>query len=213
LIGGSNLLTHQLFNPDLGVSAFVSAAHFSPPRAPLYLMDKAAPMLTNPQAFEGKLREIAVDLNIPPEWIMAVIYAESRFDPAVVNRRGSSATGLIQFMPATAAELGVTVQRLALLTPTQQLDYVQRYLKQVHQRYGPYRSLTDLYLGILYPKARQQDYCYTLYAKPSQAYERNTGLDEDRDGRVSSSDVDRYLRRMFPTAYALSLDSEGQPAQ
>lgn len=208
LVGGSNVLTHQLFNPGLGASALLGTVITTEASAPLYLMDKARPLLADAGAFERKARQVARDLAIPAEWLMAVIYAESRFDPAVVNRRGSRATGLIQFMPSTAAELGVSIERLARMSATQQLDYVHRYLANVRDRYGPYRSLTDLYLAILYPKARNQDYCYTLYASPSQAYQRNTGLDEDQDGRVSVSDIDRYLKRMFPTAFAHSLGSE-----
>ncbi len=208
LVGGSNLLTHQLFNPGVGTTGLLSSVISPEASAPLYLMDQARPLLADSKGFERKVREVSADLEIAPEWLMAVIYAESRFDPAIVNRRGSSATGLIQFMPSTAAELGVSVERLARMSATQQLDYVHRYLANVRDRYGPYRSFTDLYLGILYPKARNQDYCYTLYASPSQAYQRNLGLDEDKDGRVSVSDVDRYLKRIFPTAYALSLGSE-----
>lgn len=205
LIGGSNVLTHQLFNPGLGVASLSEA--FAPSE-PLYLMDQAQSVGVDRAEFEQKLRSVSQRLGIFPEWLAAVIYAESRFDPAAINHRGSGATGLIQFMPSTAADLGISTERLRRLSATHQLDYVEKYLAQVRDRYGPYHSLTDLYLAILYPKARQQDYCYTLYARPSQAYQRNTGLDTDKDGRVSVSDVDRYLKQMFPTAYVLSLGSE-----
>ncbi|MFN0202045.1 MAG: hypothetical protein ACKVTZ_20910, partial [Bacteroidia bacterium] len=68
---------------------------------------------------------------------------------------------------------------------------------------GDYTSLTELYLGILYPKALEikGDYCFTMYATPSQAYKQNSGLDEDKDGRVTVSDIDHRMQRVFPTAY------------
>ena len=175
--------------------------------ASLYLLDQAGLHLRDTAAFGQRVRRMARDLSVPSAWLMAVMYAESRFDPAVVNRQGSQATGLIQFLPATAQEMGVSVRQLGQMGVIEQLDYVQQYLAEVRRRYGPYQDLTDLYLGILYPKARQQDYCYTLYARPSQAYRHNRGLDEDQDGRVSVSDVDRYLRRLFPTAYATGLSA------
>lgn len=41
----------------------------------------------------------------------------------------SGATGLIQFMPATAQGMGTTTAALAAMSAVQQLDYVQRYFK------------------------------------------------------------------------------------
>ncbi|RMG59308.1 MAG: hypothetical protein D6722_22480 [Bacteroidetes bacterium] len=205
LLAVSNAVTHTLFNPRLSDMSAASAAEVATPDDQLYLLSEAAAHIPNLPAFEAKVREIAMMLDIPPEWLMAVMYAESRFDPAVANRQGSGAIGLIQFMPGTALELDVSPERLRQMTALQQLEYVYRYLFQVQQRYGPYASLTDLYLGILYPKARGQDLCYTLYARPSQSYRQNAGLDEDRDGRVTVSDIDRHVRRLFPTAYAVRL--------
>ena len=208
LIGASNLTTHWLLSdrPKPEWASWHPLRELG--REPLYLLDKLPAHLGDAQAFGHEVRRVARALDIPAEWLMAVMYAESRLDPAIVNQRGSQATGLIQFMPTTARELGTSVAALRQMTALEQLTYVQRYLADVRDRYGPYQSLTDLYLAILYPKARSQDYCYTLYAKPSMAYDRNRGLDEDRDGRVSVSDVDQFVRRLFPTAYALSLHSE-----
>ena len=145
-------------------------------------------------------------LNVPPEWLMAVMYSESQFDASVLNHKGSGATGLIQFMPATASDLNVSMQRLRDMNHTQQLEYVYLYLQKVRERYGEYDSLTDLYLAILYPKARKQDLCYTMYAKPSKSYKQNSGLDENKDGRVTVSDIDRRMMRLYPTAYNQSME-------
>jgi len=144
-------------------------------------------------------------LGVRAEWLMAVMYSESKFDAQVLNHRGSGATGLIQFMPATASEMNVSLQRLGRMTHLQQLEYVYMYLQTARERYGNYDSLTDLYLAILYPKARKQEYCYTLYAKPTRAYTQNRGLDENKDGRVTISDIDRRMKRLYPTAYMAEL--------
>ncbi|WNJ17514.1 transglycosylase SLT domain-containing protein [Pontibacter sp. G13] len=205
LIGATNLLTHGTFNPSLWDHASADirgvGREFSAPEGPLYLLDEASVFVHDAQSFESKVREIASMLNVPPEWLMAVMYSESKFDASVKNHKGSGATGLIQFMPATAGEMNVSMARLQRMDHLQQMEYVYLYLQRVRERYGDFLTLTDCYLAILYPKAVGQDPCYTLYAKPSKKYTQNSGLDENGDGRVSVSDIDRRMKRIFPTAY------------
>jgi soluble lytic murein transglycosylase-like protein len=200
LIVLSNIASHLLWQPE----SWLAVADERATPVSLYLLEEAALHIADTACFARGVRQVAGSLEIPPEWLMAVIYAESRFDAAVRNHRGSGATGLIQFMPATARELQTSTQHLRALPPCMQLEYVYRYLQQVKSRYGPFRSLTDLYLGILYPRARGQDLCYTLYSRPAKAYLQNRGLDENGDGRVTVSDIDRRLQRIFPTAYAIA---------
>ncbi|MFK7923861.1 MAG: transglycosylase SLT domain-containing protein [Bacteroidia bacterium] len=203
LVVGSNLLTHRFFDPDPTPNPMEYVTMRSPEERPqqLYLLEKAAEHITNLDAFEAKVRDVSQMLDVPPEWLMAVMYAESAFDPGVANHQGSGAIGLIQFMPATAESLHVSAERLKRMDAVQQLEYVYLYLQQIRERNGDFDSLTDLYLSILYPKARKQDYCYTLYAKPTIAYRQNSVLDEDKDGRVTITDIDRRMKRLFPSAY------------
>lgn len=193
LIVASNVLTHSFFG-KWGTQAPQG-------KEPLYLIEKANVYVTDTRAFETKVREVAQRLNVEPEWLMAVMFSESRFDAAAVNHKGSGAVGLIQFMPTTAVDMNVSLSKISNMTHVEQLEYVYRYLEGVRGKYGDFKSLTQLYLAILYPKALTGDYCYTLYAKPSQAYKQNAGLDEDKDGRVTVSDVDRRMQRVFPSAY------------
>lgn len=188
----SNIITHTIFNPFLSKK---------PETEPLYLMEKASMFIADEKAFEQKVRDIAARLEIQPEWLMSVMYSESRFDAAAENLKGSGAVGLIQFMPATATDLNTTTQKLGSMHHVAQLEYVYGYLANVKRKYGGFDSLTDLYLAILFPKALEGDYCYTLYAKPSQAYRQNAGLDEDKDGRVTVGDIDRRMQRVFPKGY------------
>ena len=169
----------------------------------LYLLDKASKFLHDPSQFATKVKDVSGKLEIPAEWLMAVMYIESKFDASVYNYKGSGAVGLIQFMPSTARDLNTSAWAISKMNHLQQLEYVYMYLDKVKNRHGPYKSLADLYLGILYPKARSQEACYTLFAKPSRAYRQNSGLDEDRDGRVTVMDIEKRLARLFPTAYAI----------
>jgi hypothetical protein len=215
----SNAVSHGLFNPRIlfmetpdeleeswrGPDNYEYEVSYRPD-GELYLLEQAEYYVGDVRSFERKVREIADMLGVYPEWLMVVMYSESKFNPGVRNHKGSGATGLIQFMPSTASELSVSLERLRNMDAIQQLEYVYLYLQNVRERYGDFDSLTDLYLSILYPKARKQDMCYTLYARPSRAYRQNSGLDENRDGRVTVSDIDRRLQRMFPTAYAVGSD-------
>lgn len=167
----------------------------------LLFIDLAAIRVPAPAPFIGGVYAAADRLGVPADWLMAVIYAESGFRAEVVNRAGSGARGLIQFMPASAAEVGLDWQLLPSLPAHAQLPYVEAYFAMVADRYGPYQSLTDFYLAVLYPRARGQGPGYELYAKPSRAYRQNAGLDENRDGRVQVLDVEIRLRRMFPRLY------------
>lgn len=71
---------------------------------------------------------------IPPSLLARVLYQESRFRPEVISgaaRSGAGAVGIAQFMPATAAQLGVDP-----LNPVSAIDGAGRYLRQQFDRFG-----------------------------------------------------------------------------
>ncbi len=171
----------------------------------LYLLEEAQRFVYDIDAFESKVQAVSKQLDIPAEWLMSVMHSESRFDASVANYKGSGATGLIQWMPATAKDYNITVEKIRNMNHIEQLDYVYRYLNDKRQKYGAYESLTDLYLAILYPKAMAEEYCFTLYATPSAAYKMNSGLDMDKDGRVTVQDVDKRMKKKYPIAYMVNM--------
>ncbi|MEO0895075.1 MAG: transglycosylase SLT domain-containing protein [Bacteroidota bacterium] len=205
VVVGSNLTTHYFFN-NHSAEAYagmnvLSASFYKESGTNFYLADRASQYIYDLRGFYQKVQEVSQRLGVKEEWLLAVMDQESQFNPSVANFKGSGATGLIQFMPGTAAELGTTTYQLASMDPIRQMDYVYQYLATVRERYGDYKGLTDLYLAILYPKARGADMCFTLFAKPSRSYKQNSGLDEDKDGRVTVSDIDHHLRRKYPDAF------------
>ena len=206
----TNGITYALFN--LGDKSEIAAANAPPDfksSESLYLIDHARVFVNDIAAFEQKVRKVSKKLGVAPEWLMAVMYSESKFDASVSNHAGSGATGLIQWMPSTAQEFGITVQRLRNLNHLEQLDYVYKYLNNVRKRYKNYENITDLYLAILYPKAIGETPCYTLYAHPQVSYSMNKILDENKDKRVTVQDIDDRLKRMFPTAYMIAKPKGG----
>jgi hypothetical protein len=121
-----------------------------------------------------------------PSNLMACIAWESdeSFSPSILNKAGSGAVGLIQFMPKTARELGTTTSALALMSPLKQLGYVHKYLKQFSKMRGPHVNLADMYMSILLPSMIGKPDDAVLFSE-GIAYRQNSGLDENRDGKVT----------------------------
>lgn len=82
----------------------------------------------------GALRELirraALDHRLEEELLVAVIFAESAFDPRAVSPKG--AMGLMQLMPDTAARFGVEQP----FDPWQNLNGGAAYLRQLFDKYG-----------------------------------------------------------------------------
>jgi len=84
-----------------------------------------------PKALIGPYIEgLAEREGLTPDLLRAVIDKESGYRPCVVSKKG--AMGLMQLMPATAAEFGVKNP----FDPVENLDAGARLLKKLVQRYG-----------------------------------------------------------------------------
>ncbi|MEO1450639.1 MAG: transglycosylase SLT domain-containing protein, partial [Bacteroidota bacterium] len=182
------------------------------PGESLYLIDQAKVHVRESDEFETKVRAVADRLNIAPEWLMAAIYTESKFDPSVKNHKGSGATGLIQFMVPAVKDLNrrlgtkYYMSDIQAMSATDQLDLVEAYLETIQERYRDFHSLTDVYLAILYPKGLEFGQDEAFFSTPTRAYRQNSGLDENRDGHVTRSDIDARMARIFPTAAAIAIN-------
>lgn len=145
--------------------------------------------------FKAKVLAIAARLGCDPSDLMSCMAFESActFSSSKRNAAGSGATGLIQFMPSTARNLGTTTTAMAEMTPEAQLDYVERY-------FAPYRSrglgtIEDLYMAILWPAAIGKPLDFVLFRGPSgQAYRQNAGLDRNHDGVVTKDEAAGLVR-------------------
>ena len=106
-------------------------------------------MLLAESDFSKKVNAISKEIGIDPDWLVTVMHLESKLNPQAVNPI-TKATGLIQFMPATAKSLGTTTDKLFVTPAIEQLDFVKKY-------FSPYKnklkSLTDTYLTVFYPVA------------------------------------------------------------
>src|SRR2546428_85973 len=138
-------------------------------------------------AFKTKVMAISTGLGCDPSHLMAAMAFETgeRFTPDIRNPV-SGATGLIQFMPKTAVGLGTTTAALAAMTAVDQLDFVAKYLKPFK---GKMKTLSDVYMTILFPKAVGKPEAFVLFAAPSKAYEQNKGLDINKDDQVTKGEA------------------------
>ncbi len=152
------------------------------------------------QEFRDKIRKIAADLGTDPNFLMACIAFESgqTFSPAIRNKAGSGAVGLIQFMPQTAQGLGTNTEKLAAMTAVAQLDFVAKYFKPSK---GKLHTLTDVYMAILWPVAVGKPADFVLFSKNDldhpKRYLQNAGLDFNHDGLVIKAEASAKVQAML----------------
>lgn len=146
------LLTGLGFLTGLGLVAW-----FSRPKSLAGLL----PMMSLPKSpkFVNKLsdelwisiQQVAGRIGADPYQLAEVINFESNgFNPKAVNPY-SGASGLIQFMTFTAAELGTSVEAIRQMSALEQMPLVERYFRmKVGDR--PLDTFQALTMCIFYPK-------------------------------------------------------------
>ena len=159
---------------------------------------------TNKAAFLEKVKQISAKLRINPDWLMVVMYAESRLNPAAYNSNGR-ASGLIQFMPSTAKWLGTTTAKLRSMSNVDQLDLVYKYFYSLGAT-GKMKSVYDLYLVTFFPIALGKPDSWILESKDLSAYKiaaNNKIIDLNKDGKITVGEfkqyVDMYLKKKILT--------------
>ncbi len=137
-------------------------------------------------AFKSRVLDIAQGLGCDPSHLLACMAFETKesFSPSIRND-SSGATGLIQFLPSTAAALDTTTDQLASLTAVDQLAFVEKYLSSYK---GRMNSLSDVYMTILFPKAVGKPETFVLFASPEKAYLQNRPLDVNNDGVITKGE-------------------------
>lgn len=155
--------------------------------------------------FRAKLIQVANGIGINPDWLAAVISFESAgtFSPSIKNAI-SGATGLIQFTRDTAVRLGTTTSALAAMSGEQQLDYVDKYFAPYRGRLG---SLCSTYAVVFAGKCVGASPDTVAYSAPSEAYNENSGLDTDHDGRITCREVCAAVQGVLSSAGSRRVDA------
>lgn len=88
------------------------------------------PVPVDTTRYAAEIRAAASRWQLPEELVAAVVRVESNFDARAVSPKG--AQGLMQLMPQTAAQLGVT----NVFDPRENIDGGVRHLRSLLDRFG-----------------------------------------------------------------------------
>src|SRR5262245_15675461 len=150
------------------------------------------------------LVDAAQRLGIDPDWLATVISFETAgtFSPTILNRAGSGAFGLIQFMPRTAQNILKTITTDEAVQRGRAMSFQQ----QLNQMVVPYfqgrtmNNLEDVYLAVFYPAAMNKSDEWVIGINPSAVYTQNAGFDVDRKGYITRGDVTRKIRSLYTSS-------------
>jgi hypothetical protein len=173
----------------------------------------------NPTVFEQTMNSICTKLGIDPNWLMMVMYFESRLNAQAVNkqpgdssdpqvRAASRAVGLIQFMPDVAVSLGTTTQKLYAMSAIDQLHYVYAYFKPWT---GRLHSYFDLYFVTFFPLALGKPDDYVLQTDKLSATtiaKENPFFDVNKDGKLTVAEIKQRMYESIPKAIVAEVVSD-----
>ncbi|SKA03353.1 protein of unknown function [Chitinophaga eiseniae] len=175
-------------------------------------------------AFRKKVIRIAKKLHADPNHLMTCMAFETgaSFLPHLLSGHkpwntpaaekltegvlGRHAVGLVQFTQKginqmnSRWKLGITKKKLANMSAEEQLDYVYHYLREFK---GRLNSLEDFYMTILKPDGvgKREDYVVFSEEHDRQTqrswYEKNKGLDRNKDGIVSKKEVHVIIHKKY----------------
>ena len=154
--------------------------------------------------FLTRTKRVAQKVNCDYRDLLSVMNSESGLNPKAVNPNGG-ATGLIQFMPSTAKELGTSTDALKKMSAVEQLDYVEKYYLNTKKRAG-FNSSEKLDAGDLYaltflPARAKRE---VLTDSSEIYYTSNKGLDKNNDGKITKTELAQRItsRRVNESIFA-----------
>jgi murein DD-endopeptidase MepM/ murein hydrolase activator NlpD len=142
---------------------------FTAPAAAPVSTGSAAPQ--TPAEYQPLVQEAAAAEGVPPEILSALLQQESQYDPSAVSPAG--AQGIAQFMPATAAGMGIDP-----LDPNQAIPAAAEYLRQQYDTFGSWELALAAYnagagnvqqYGGIPPFAETQHYVTTIMSNAGYA--------------------------------------------
>lgn len=154
--------------------------------------------------FCERVEEIAENINCNPNDLLAMMYCESGLDAHRSNAAGSSAVGLIQFLQSTIENLGYTREEMLSMSNVEQLDVVEKFF--VANKNWMFAPDTKLDAGTLYalcflPNEATSEVLCNNSDKLAWAYNANQGLDQDKDGQITKSDLSEIIAKKYDEMY------------
>jgi hypothetical protein len=150
-------------------------------------------------AFLCKLVEMSARHGWDPNGIALVISEESGFNPAAKNPKGS-ASGLIQFIDSTAAQLGTTTPQIRAMSAEEQLPLVEKFFETSLRGKIPERP-EDYILSVLgRPSLIGKPDNTPVFTKGSNEYAANSQLDLDSNGVITVGETRAYMQGVLSRA-------------
>lgn len=145
--------------------------------------------LENDAAFQAKLDSMIQKYpGLSKGEIYQIIQGESAFDTTATNRSG--ATGLFQFMPATAKELGYTTSQIQSMSAAEQLQVYDEYLSR-------WNYTGSNHLGVMQaaPAYGSKPDSFVAYRRGSAAWTQNPGWRPPDGGDITVGSINEYYRK------------------
>ncbi len=152
--------------------------------------------------FLDKVKQVAKNINCDYQDLLALMNSESSLNPkeAHKNKNGEkTAIGLIQFTKSDAIPelnrvygLNLTLEKIENMSAIDQLDLVEKYYKMNENRLPKGKKLTaaDLYAVTFLPARAKKE---VLTRSGEDYYKSNKGLDVNKDGAITKSDLNARL--------------------
>ena len=146
-------------------------------------------ILRSQPRFWTELQAIAERLQTQPAWLLNLMASESLFNPAARNPLpGQTASGLLQFIEATARRMGTTTEAIRRMGPVEQLRLVEQYLVPFR---GRLNKLADVYLAVFRGVVIEGGDTVVVADsnKEPRIYTLNKSLDLNGDGRIVKGEL------------------------
>lgn len=153
-------------------------------------LDEQAQKLFKDSTFKENFESILQEYpSVSRYELLRIIDGESNFDPKARNK-DTNASGLFQFIPKVAAELGFTPEEIRDMPPSSQLLVYKKYLKK-----WKYDGTYSLGLLQAAPAKRNASPNTIIYKKGSDAWNKNPGWRDKETGNITKASIDAYYRR------------------
>jgi uncharacterized membrane protein YciS (DUF1049 family) len=164
----------------------------------------------------SKVEAVCLKLGILPDWLLAVMYFESKLNPQAVNSISGS-VGLIQFTRDKAGVDYKTINGkkyqlddLKKMDFIQQMDIVFEYFKSYSNKMS---SFADVYLVTFFPSAVGKSDSYILQTSGLSASliaTQNPIFDTNKDKQITKSEFITYIEKKYLNSFKTPVKKKTQ---
>lgn len=153
--------------------------------------------LQNDPAWQAKLAEMKKEFpGFSEEDFYKMIKGESGFITDAYNP-DTRASGLFQFIPSTARGLGTTSEAIRRMSPVQQLEVYQRYLRNANYAGGPFgvvQAAPSTYRSLVgrYGTWSSVPNSTVIYGTGTAAWRANPGWRPSNGGPITKGSIEAY---------------------